>query len=284
MWKQGLVCGLIFAGTFAAPANCQLSRPEFISLESARAVVQAMPEALPPELKSAGAPLTSTVWSAWVQSADTNVRKRLDRGEEDSLSNLLRFGVTYTKEYRIDDEYFARYGDSTLVNSFAEHRADDLVRALAAPDGNQGMIEMRAFVEKKGYALTTVAERKKLKKYLLDNLARLHAEFMQAREQAKVNRSQMFEKRGISLDSNLWPDYDLDATFRRMIESGMLKPGSIRKVAIVGPGLDFVNKQEEPISTRRSRRSHSRCWIRCSDWVWQILRRSNCTRWISVRG
>ena len=244
MWKQRLVCGLIFAGAFGVPANCQLLPPEFISLESARAVVQAMPEALPPELKSTGAPLNSTAWSAWVQSADTNVRKRLDRGEEDSLSNLLRFGVTYTKEYRIDDEYFARYGDSTLVNSFAEHRADDLIRALAAPDGNQGMIEMRAFVEKKGYALTTPAERKKLKKYLLDNLARLHAEFMQAREQAKLNRSQMFEKRGISLDSNLWPDYDLDAGFRRMIESGMLKPGSIRKVAIVGPGLDFVNKQE----------------------------------------
>jgi hypothetical protein len=244
MWKENLLCGLIFAGAFGTPANCQVSRPEFISLDSAKAVVQAMPESLPPELKSAGSSPSPDAWAAWVRNADASVRKRLDRGEEDSLSNLLRFGVTYTKEYRIDDEYFARYGDSTLVNSFAEHRADDLIRAFAAPDGNQGMIEMRDFVEKKGYSLKTPAERKKLKKYLLDNLARLHGEFLQAREQAKVNRSQMFENRGISLDSNLWPDYDLDASLRRMMEKGTLRPGSIRKVAIVGPGLDFVNKQE----------------------------------------
>lgn len=244
MGNWTLFCALILVGVLDAPANCQLSAPEFIPLDSAKAVVQAMPDALPLELKAAGSPLSSKAWSTWVQNADADVRKRLDRGEEDSLSNLLRFGVTYTKEYRIDDEYFARYGDSTLVNSFAEHRADDLIRAFQAPNGNQGIIEMRAFVEKKGYALNTPAERKRLKQYLLDNLTRLHTEFMQAREQAKVNRSQMFEKRGISLDTNLWPDYDLDATFRSMIEKGMLKPGSIRKVAIVGPGLDFVNKQE----------------------------------------
>lgn len=29
-----------------------------------------------------------------------------------------------------------------------------------------------------------------------------------------------------------------------MAGAAMLKPGSVRKVAIVGPGLDFVNKQE----------------------------------------
>jgi len=244
MWKRTLGCFVITVGALAIPAKCQLAMPEFISLESAKAVVEGMAEAVPPDLKTTGSPLSSRAWTEWVHKADANVRKRLDRGEEDTLSNLLRFGVTYTKEYRIDDEYFARYGESTLVNSFADHRADDLIRALAAPNGNQGLVEMRVFVEKKGYSLNTPAERKKLKKYLLDNLARLHTEFMQAREQAKLNRSQMFEKRGISLDSNLWPDYDVDAHLRYMLEKGMLKPGSIRKVAIVGPGLDFVNKQE----------------------------------------
>ena len=244
MWKRALVCVLFLAGALEIPANCQLLAPEFISLDSAKAVVQGLEGSLPPELKAVGPQLNSKAWSEWVQNADTRVRRRLDQGEEDTLSNLLRFGVTYTKEYRVDDEYFARYGDSTLVNSFAEHRADDLIRALAAPNGNQGMIEMRAFVEKQGYSLNTPAERKKLKKYLLDNLARMQKEFLQAREQAKLNRSQMFEKRGISLDTNLWPDYDLDAHLRRMIEKGMLKPGSIRRVAIVGPGLDFVNKRE----------------------------------------
>jgi hypothetical protein len=76
---------------------------------------------------------------------------RLDRGEEDTLTNLLRFGLTYTKEYRIDDEYLLRYGQSSLVNSFAENRANDLIRALSAPTASEGFAHMRSFLERKGY-------------------------------------------------------------------------------------------------------------------------------------
>ncbi len=183
-------------------------------------------------------------WMAWLQKSDAQVRRRLDIGEEDSLTNLLRFGVTYTKEYRIDDEYLPLYRHSSLVNAFAENRANDLIKALAAPNGNQGFVEMRAFVEKKGFSLNSPAGRKKLKVYLLANLARLQKDFLQARQQAKIDRDQMFQHRGISLDSNLWPDYDIDLSLQTLLKSGMLKAGGIRRVAIVGPGLDFVNKQQ----------------------------------------
>lgn len=54
----------------------------------------------------------------------------------------------------------------------------------------------------------------------------------------------MFQDRGISLDSNLWADYDIDRHLGRMMDKGLLKPGSIHRIAIIGPGLDFVNKQE----------------------------------------
>lgn len=180
----------------------------------------------------------------WLQKSDADVRRRLDTGEEDSLTNLLRFGVTFTREYRIDDEYLVSYGKSSLVNAFAEKRANDLVKALAQPNGNQGFVEMRTFVEKKGFSLNSPAGRKKLVAYLLANLARMQREFLQSRELAKLNRDQLFEHRGISLDSNLWPDYDLEQQLKEMLEKGMLKPGSIRRVAVVGPGLDFVNKQQ----------------------------------------
>jgi len=40
------------------------------------------------------------------------------------LANLLCFGVAYTQECRIDDEYFRCYGDSSLVNFFADRRID----------------------------------------------------------------------------------------------------------------------------------------------------------------
>jgi hypothetical protein len=215
--------------------------PEFMPLESAKPVLQKMGSG---DGARPSPGVSSQDWIAWLQKSDAQVRQRLDTGEEDSLTNLLRFGVTYTKEYRIDDEYLVLYGQSSLVNAFAENRANDLIKALAAPNGNQGFAEMRAFVEKKGFSLNSLAGRKKLKAYLLANLARMQKDFLQVREEAKTNRDQLFQNRGISLDSNLWPDYDLDVSLQTMLKKGMLKPGSIRRVAIVGPGLDFVNKQE----------------------------------------
>jgi hypothetical protein len=186
---------------------------------------------------------SAQAWPEWIASQDRSIRERLNAGEEDSVTNLLRFGVTFTKEYRIDDEYLAKYGESTLVQSFAEHRADDLIKALAAPP-TPGIAEVRALLEQKGFSMQTAAARKRLRQHLLGNLARMRQDLLQAKEQAKGNRSQMFENRGISLDSNLWPDYDIDQHLRKMAEKDLLPPHSIRKIAIVGPGLDFVNKQE----------------------------------------
>ena len=220
------------------------AKSAFISLQEAQPSLAAYQDALPEDLRSA-APLDDAKWAKWIVKSDRDVRVRLDQGEEDTLSNLLRFGITYTKEYRIDDDYLPKYGSSSLVDSFADHRADDLVRALASPKSAEGFREMRAFIEKKGYSFQTPAGRLKVKKYLLANLARLRDDFIKAHsETAKENRWQSFEERGISLDTNLWPDYDLDAHLRAMAEKGALKPGSVRRIAIVGPGLDFVNKQQ----------------------------------------
>ena len=216
---------------------------EFISLEAAQPALKAMGDELPADLKAMG-PLNADRWSKWVQAQDLAIRQRLDRGTEDTLTNLLRFGVTFTKEYRIDDEYLVRYGQSSLVNAFAESRANDLIIALAAPHPPERMTEMRAFLQKRGFSLKTPQQRVLVKKYLLDNLARLRDDFLKYRAQTKDERRfQLFQDRGISLDTNLWPDYALDLQFRNMLEKGLLTPRSVRRVAIIGPGLDFANKE-----------------------------------------
>ena len=81
---------------------------QFISLDSAASVLAGMTEDLPPELKNQM--LDSKAWDRWVRKQDEEIRHRLDTGEEDTLTNLLRFGVTFTKEYRIDREYLTIYG------------------------------------------------------------------------------------------------------------------------------------------------------------------------------
>jgi len=242
MLKKSLTPLFLFAVTVSFAAGLKPLVPEYIMLDAAAPVLKAQPDWAPSVLTRA--PLNSEGWATWVRRADHEVRERLDRGEEDSLSNLLRFGVTFTEEYRIDDEYFRRFGESSLVNAFAERRADDLIRAMSGRSSNQGVAEMKTFVERKGHSTSTPPGRARLKRYLLQNLKRLHAEFLLSGQQARTNRDQMFQQRGISLDSNLWPDFDLHQHLQRMAGSGTLPPASIRRVAIVGPGLDFVNKQE----------------------------------------
>ncbi len=239
--KVGLFV-LALLSCFPLRSGSQSFQSEFISFAVAQPVLQGMNNALPLELKSGA--LDAAKWSAWVETSDREIRKRLDRGTEDTLTNLLRFGVTFTKEYRIDDEYLVRYGQSSLVNAFAENRANDLIRSLAEPNPPERMADMRAFLEKRGFSLKTPAQRAQVKKYLLDNLARLRDDFLKYRAENKdAHRFQLFQDRGISLDTNLWPDYQLDVHFRNMIEKGLLKPGSVHRVAIVGPGLDFANKE-----------------------------------------
>jgi hypothetical protein len=237
-----VVCILLCLGPLTSTlAFTQQRDPQFISFEEARAALAKMKSG---EAAGLSPNMQPAEWDEWLKKSDAEIRQRLVIGEEDSLTNLLRFGVTFTREYRIDDEYLLRYGNSTLVNSFAENRADDLIKALAAPNENQGFIEMRAFVEKQGFSLSSAAAKKKLKAYLLANLSRMQMDLIEAREHADPNSNQAFQRRGISLDSNLWPDYDLDLSLQRLVGSGLMQSGQVNRIAIVGPGLDFVNKQE----------------------------------------
>jgi len=233
---------LISWSTSAGAAPQSAAKPEFLSFDQAQPALVTVAK-LPVELKDSGS-LTSEKWANFVRKKDAEIRARLDRGEADTLVNLLRFGVTFTKEYRIYDDYLVKYGQSTLVNAFAENRANDLIRAMASGNANEGIAHMRAFLESKGYSFKTVEGRNAVKDYLLANLARERDEMVRYISQTREDtRFHLFQDRGISLDTNLWPDFLIDQHLANMAEKGLLRPGSVHRVAIVGPGLDFANKQ-----------------------------------------
>ncbi len=228
--------------SFAAAG--QQPQTEFISRDAAQPVLRAFSGNLPADL---GPAPSAAAWQDWVRKQDAGIRQRLDAGEEDTLTNLLRFGVTFTKEYQIDRAYLAAYGTSSLVNAFAENRANDLIRALSSPTANEGMLEMRAFLIHRGYSFKTAEDRARLKRHLLDNLAHMRDEFTQFREKLNTadagEQAHLYAQRGISLDSNLWPDYALNRSLAELAQAGLLKPGTVRRIAIIGPGLDFANKE-----------------------------------------
>jgi hypothetical protein len=241
-------CGpaLAFSLFWMFSLNAALAQsPQYVPFAAAEPVLKAYLHSLPADLKPGGQP-NAAAWDAWVRREDEEVRTRLQRGEEDTLTNLLREGVTYTKQERISYADLLHFGKDSYIDSVANQRADDLIRALAAPNANEGMTEMRAFLEKKGFALKTPEGQKKVKAYLLTNLARMRDEVIRAEAQMYskqgANLSEQFKDRGISTDSNLYPDYTIELHLRHMKQEGLIKPGSIRRVAIVGPGLDFVNK------------------------------------------
>jgi len=235
----------LFSLVFIIPAAPQQQvKAEFMSLNEAQPILRGFSAELPHELGSAQ---DETGWSNWVKAQDASIRQRLEKGEEDTLTNLLRWGVAFTDEYQINREYLSRYGTSTLVNAFAEKRADDLVRALSSPNASEAMREMRVFLMQRGYSFKTSDDRARVKKHLLENLARMRDEFAEFRQRLKTadlsEEGELYAKRGISLDSNLWPDYAVDRSLTELVKLDMIKPGSVQRIAIIGPGLDFANKE-----------------------------------------
>jgi len=52
----------------------------------------------------------------------------------------------------------------------------------------------------------------------------------------------MFRDRGLSSDTSLLPAYAIERALESLRDERALGPGSVRRLAIVGPGLDFANK------------------------------------------
>ena len=229
---------------------------EFITFDQAKPVLDTYRNELPPELKSSSPQALGAKWPEWVRDRDRQVRERLDQGEEDTLTNLLRYGITFTKQPRIEWPILLRYGQDPMATAIAGKRAEDLVRGLASPGNNDHLHTMRAFLRKKGHSPDTEAGGTALKSYLLRNLGRMQKEYLGYLEERKKFESSpqdenqwldlnshLYAKRGISLDTDMRPNYAIDSALKTLAAKAIISRGSIRRVAIVGPGLDFVNKE-----------------------------------------
>jgi SAM-dependent methyltransferase len=54
--------------------------------------------------------------------------------------------------------------------------------------------------------------------------------------------STLYRSRGVSLDTSLLPNFALEEALKAMQARGLLPPGSVRRAAVIGPGLDFTDK------------------------------------------
>src|SRR5262249_2496642 len=99
-------------------------------------------------------------------------------------------------------------------------------------------------------------DRKQIKNFILSNLARVlneYAGYSRVLESARLlgdasaefaERSKLYATRGLSADTSILPNFAIDRTLASLKSKQLLQPGSVRRVGVIGPGLDFTDKQD----------------------------------------
>jgi SAM-dependent methyltransferase len=221
-------------------------------LESLRA------DLLPTELRATPGPDLAAFWPAWVSQHDRAIRGRLDRGDEDSIVNLLLFGVTFTKRPRVTERDVPPPGrsDELPETPLVQGRLTDLIAGIASPGTNERLIFARHVAERSGFDPETAIGLERLRRHLVENLRRVLAEndayarsrtaeqSAGARGAERADGGTFFRDRGLSSDTSIFPDFAVDQALTSLKNNGLLRPDAIRRVAIVGPGLDFTDKRD----------------------------------------
>lgn len=212
---------------------------------------------LPVDLRSKTTAQLESLWPDWVARRDTETRHRVLRGDEDSLVNFLFFGVTFTQHPRIsENDVFT--GLPRPARDIAERRIADLVRALSDPGADERLQFGRAVVERQGIDPSTTAGRDRLRHYLSEAVDRTVAD---AQGYIRENRASLarqrgesavegapgytlYRARGLSSDTSIFANFGLEQGLEMLKSHGVLLPGSIKRVAVLGPGLDFTDKRD----------------------------------------
>jgi hypothetical protein len=252
-----LLVAVVASGIAPQTANVEVRR---LPLAEARRVINAYANALP-EGFPAEAKHDSKAWSRYLEQREKELQARLEQGDLDTLANLLLFGTSFTTEPVLTPALLQQIAagaggtntDAGGTGNAYQNRLRDLAIGIAYPKSNERLQYMRALLEKKGYHFETAADYNKLGSFLAANLVRMLGENEQladALERAQEadpgtefrTRSQVFERRGISLDTSIFPNFALEEALKALKDKGILRPGAVRRVAIVGPGLDTINK------------------------------------------
>jgi hypothetical protein len=258
-----LVSLLLFAPT--TPSSEHSPRVEYIPYADARPILEELANDLPTELRSLTPAQLAVVWPEWVTGLDGQIRARLVQGDEDTIVNFLVFGTSFTHQPRLtkyhappEAEPHPLGGDATAVSEDAvlNARLDDLTAALAMPGNNERLAFIRRVMQRKGFNVSTPRERANAKQYLLKSFLRVLSEqagYARKLESAHqlgdatdefVSASTLFQDRGLSLDTSLLPDFAIEESLNAMHARGLLGQASVHRVAVIGPGLDFTDKDE----------------------------------------
>jgi hypothetical protein len=212
--------------------------PRFLSFDEARETLTAF-----------GRSEDASAWDTWVRSQDGEVRARIDRGVEDSISNLVLYGTSFTELPRFDGPEAARTPAGELAEA-ARARVRAAAAAMARPDANERLRFAHQYLARHGVPPKDTAA------VLTANLTRFAIEQREYQEKLKQAgasgdpgetlyvRATLFDRRGLSVDTSLLPNYAVEDTLRAIERKGALGARRMRNIAVIGPGLDFADKRD----------------------------------------
>jgi SAM-dependent methyltransferase len=216
---------------------------EFVPYASVKAIA-------PAELRIS----SEAQWVAWCQRQDKAIRARLEQGDLDSLANLLLLGTSFTTQPRIPMDHLTEASKAGTLRA----RVDDLVAALRNPSENERLLFVEKLLRRHVIDPEGAPDSRQPGTFLYNNLLRVvkerivlgqrvnDAEQHQRPEDpaSLLNRSAVFRDRGVSLDTGILPDFLIEQTLRDLKKRDLLREGQVGRVAVIGPGLDFIDKNE----------------------------------------
>jgi hypothetical protein len=206
---------------------------------------------IPDDLVGRTADQLSALWPGWVKERDTAIRARVDAGDEDSIVHLLLFGTSFTKRPRATQaDLNALVKDPKQALASLRLRIADFAAAVASPGTNERMVYARRLVERRGIDPATETGKTALRRYLEERTVTVGGAVraLGLSDAELADQLTLFRDRGLSSDTSIFiglgVDQALEAVRSERENEGPLRTGTVRRVAIVGPGLDFTDKLE----------------------------------------
>ena len=230
-----------------------------ISYDAAAPIFKALREDLwPAEFRGKTPADIERAWPSWAASHDAAIRARVIAGDEDSIVHLLFFGTSFTTAPRITSRELAvlALAPDTGIGSLRP-RIDALVDAAASGKADERLQVVREVLKRAGVDLSNsetpqgvlpdAATARTQARRFLETRARAVAgagvQRLQAIADAGSGPANMFRDRGLASDTVIATNLGIDRALSDLFAAGRLQHGTVRRVAIVGPGLDFVDKQ-----------------------------------------
>jgi SAM-dependent methyltransferase len=238
------------------PAPAIISVTADIDYKEAKPILEVFSGRLPKDLASAAPGDLPAAWPGWVSRHNAEIRARLARGDEDTLINFWLYGTTFTTRPRATARDVAALGDPKKTAELMQRRFDDLLAGMAASGTNDRLRFARQVIERQGIDPTTAEGHDRAWDYLVAIMARSTAEYdgyrrtLQSTERSHDDGARqsvsatLYRHRGLSSDTRINVDFSIDQALDALSAQGPRPPGSVRHVAIVGPGLDFTDKAE----------------------------------------